>query len=515
MPGAGAALLLLLATATPAPQTPWPGDVPQSQAGREEPQPDEMVGAAAFARALEAKRPADQIIDLDSALAKLPRPTRFRGQVQCFRGWALGGLGRNAEAETAYAECYRLRPDDPYAVWSASFVALGKRDVRRGVRLMLAAVKLDPAPLADYDQSAMESILRQLSYERQDGLRAELITALSAAGFGRDDPAWTSVQARDALDALLAAGERERAAALLPLILVPRIGLELLIDRRYEALWPDIEGWAGGTLTAQRDAYVTATKAAFETDPSLASRRNYAGALSAAGRNAEARELLAAALLDQKYWDDTRYYIIMIAIRLSGMLEADGKVDEALATLRRIKIVTPLVKYEAASNIMPNEAQMLITAERYAEALKLLESETPPPSKVENRAALGFYTALQACALRGLKRDAEADGMLLALERDAPGNLAAQQIADGCARKPADQKARWKDALNSPSRRSEALLAFLDMKRQSPRPRDTFIKAPPVTDTETETLFNRLGRTLPASFDAALDGWTEATPSGR
>lgn len=303
---------------------------------------------------------------------------------------------------------------------------------------------------------------------------------------------------------------------MLPLILVPRIGLELLVDRRYEPIWPDIEGWAGGNLVTQRDAYVTAAKAAFDVDPTLAHRRNYAVALQAAGRTSEAQALLAVALADQSQWDETRYDIIMIAVRLSGMLEAEGKVDEALKVLRRLKAVTPIAKFETAANLMPNEARLLIAAGRPAEALKLLDTETPPASRLENRAALAFYTALRICALRGLHREADAQQLMLQLTRDSGTNVAARQIASGCNRDPADRNQRWIETINDPTRRSEGLLAFLRMKRMPGRMGsfvdENFVGTPLRIDATNEALFNRLGRNLPASFDAALAGWTKAAP---
>lgn len=519
MSGWGAGLLLLLLAATsPVEQSPLEPEAPP-QTDRDQPQPDEAVGAAAYGRALAAKAPADQIEDLDRAIVALPRPTRFRGQVQCYRGWVLDELGRKADSEAAFAECYQLRPDDPYALWVASSVALGKRDVRRGVRLLLAAIRADPQPLAYYDQAAMDSILRQLAYERLNGVRAELLAELGKAGYGRDDPAWTSTQARDTLDALLASGDRAGAVRMLPLILVPRIGLELLVDRRYQPIWPDIEGWAGGNLVTQRDAYVTAAKAAFDVDPTLARRRNYAVALQAAGRTSEAQALLAAALADQSKWDETRYDIIMIAIRLSGMLEAEGRIDEALRVLRRLKAVTPAAKFAMAANLMPNEARLLIAAGRQAEALKLLDAETPPASRLENRAALGFFTALRICALRGLNREAEAQQLTLQLTRDSGTNVTARQIASGCNRDAADRNQRWIETINDPTRRSEGLLAFLRMKRMPGRSDtfgdENFIGGPLRIDAANEALFNRLGRNLPASFDAALAGWAKAEPPVR
>lgn len=483
---------------------------PATPADRDAPQPDEVTGATALARAIEARTPAAQIDDLDRALAALPRPTRFRGLVQCQRGWTLHALDRRSESDTAYEECYRLRPDDPYALWGMSSIVLDRGDLRRGVRLLLAAIKADPTPLADYHPGAMESTLRRLAYAREHALRAELIAALAQSSYGKDDPAWSSRQARDAIDDLLAAEKPEDAVKLLPLILVPRIGLGLMVDRRYEAIWPDVERWAGGDLTAQRDAYVAAAKAAFDVDPSLVLRRNYATALTAAGRSDEARALLAQAVADPALWDEDRWDIVLTAIRLSGMLEAEGETDAALAVLRRMKAAAPTDKHDYAANIMPNEARLLIGAGRHGEALALLDAE-PPPAEVEDPAALGFYRALRACALRGLGRTDEATVLAATLASQFATNLAAQRLAGTCGSPTNDANAQWIESVRSPETRSSALVAWLESERTAPASPfvdDEWTVAPLARDPGARELFERFGRRLPPSFDEALAGWT-------
>lgn len=466
---------------------------------RDAPQADETAGAAAFARARAEKDFARQIADLDAALAQLPRPTRFRGMVQCYRGWVLSELDRRADSDAAIEECYRLRPDDSYAMWEMASVLLTRRDLTRGARLLIAAIRADPTPLANYDVFAMESTLRELEHAREDGLRAELLLALSATEYGRDDPGWTSRHARGAIDGLLAKGDRAGAVRLLPLILVPRLGLELLVDRRYEAIWPDIEAWAGGDLRAQRDAYVTAARAAFELDPSMALRRNYAEALLAAGRAEEAKALLAEALADPKLWDAERYDAAMLAIRLAGIRTAEGDVEGGLAVLRRLKAAAPPERYPAIGNVIAAEAQMLTSAGRHAEALALLDAHERVINAGVRTASHAFIPALRVCALRGAGRTVDAGRAAAALAYDYPTNMAAQRHAASCGAGAAERRRLWLQSLDMPEARGEALLAWLEADRAG----DTVLAG----DPQARAAFERNGRPLPASFDDALSGW--------
>ena len=468
---------------------------------RDAPQADEAAGAAAFARAMAVKELPRQLADLDSALDLLPRPTRYRGMVQCYRGWVLSELSRRPQSDAAIEECYRLRPDDPWAMWEMASVLLTRRDLNRGTRLLIAAINADPAPLASYSAFTMESTLRELDHAREDKLRAELLLALSGTEYGKDDPLWTSNHARRTIDGLLAKGDREGAVRMLPLILAPRIGLELLVDRRYEAIWPDIERWAGGDLRAQRDAYVTAAKAAFELDPSLDLRRNYADALAAAGRPEEARALLRAALEDRAQWDKDRHEIAMIAIRLATMLAGEGRTDEALAVLRAMKAAAPPAQFPFTRNVVAAEAQFLTDAGRHAEALALLDREAPQPDPAN--ASHAFIPAMRLCALRGLGHDEEARQVAAALQRDFAMNLPAQRFAASCGAGAEARRRLWLESLDAPESRSGALLAWLEAERA----RDPVLAG----DPQTRATFERYGRRLPRSFDDALAGWRTAS----
>lgn len=473
----------------------------------DDPAPDETVGASALGRALQQTAPADQIEDLDMALARLPRPTRFRGMVQCYRGWALGELDRETEANDAFEECYRLRPDDSYALWAVSSASVARGETRRGARLLIAAIKADPAPLTNYSRAAMSGLLAQLSYAREDSVRAELFKTAMAAGYGRDDPAWASAHALDAISTLVAAGDRDGAVRMLPQILVPRMGLALLIDRRYADIWPDVEAWAGGDLAAQRDAYVTATRAAYTVDPTLERLRAHVAALEAAGRDDEAIVLLKRAIDDRAGWDSDRYEIIMVAVRLAALYQHAGRSQEALKLLSDMRAAVPIAEFPMAANLLPNLVRLMIDSDRHADALAIIDGKRPSDEE-----AAPFYVALRACALDGLGRTSDAARERERVASAYSANEQAQMIVATCGSRE-DRRSFALQQFRSELSRSEALIEWQANRTRSgataevgdPATLYRALNDDPAIGAEAA----RLGRVLPPSYAAALNGWGE------
>lgn len=460
--------------------------------------------------------PDEKLQKIDRALALLPQPTRFRGYVLCMRGANLAVLERRDEARNAFDQCRQLRPDDLAAVAAIAFddVRLGR--AVEAANALLRVMARQPRLLENFDPATADGVLRMLDYEGQTALAGDLATALVSAGIARDNQTAFSRYAVMAVRRALESGKTDAAIALLPQITDPTKGLDMLIDRRYAAIWPAIETWAGSDFAQQRAALLNGADAKFRESANAENRFNYANALQHTGSRDDAISLLREGLAVPIDSDDN-WYQIQGAIRLAGLLAETGKQSEAIMLLK-----ATLTKYggkdRASVNIVPNLAQIQLVAGRAADALATLESHTPKPEAVESPAALGFFVALRGCALKRLDRTDEAQKALLETRERYSSVSGAMSIAYGCIASIDDQAHTWIAVVRRENERSAALVQIQAASYRASRGlpaatleekmlRDLAVRA----DVRDEMA--KLGRPLPTGYLPALDGFNTAKAS--
>lgn len=455
---------------------------------------------------------------LQRALALVPDPSPLRGMIVCTLG---GQLFHKSYEDRTYQpkaiamaeECNRLMPNLPAAQLLSGMAKLTSGQARAGGALVLASMQAEPRLLGPIDIATMDGIFRQLRYARATDLLDEMRLFLVKVGYGKDNPRFFGDMAIDAMAASIARQSSSEALALLPQIMDPEPGLRLLIDRRFEPIWPMVEQWAGGDLKQQRDANVAAARAQFKVDPSLPNRRILADTLWGSGLRAEAVQLLKQAVDDPKLWDEDRYFISLIASRYGAMLLFQEKADEAIAAVTRVNDAITRDKAYGASNLMPNLAKLLIEANRSQEALDLIARQMPAAGSLEDTASFGFYAALRFCAYSRLNKSREAVAYFSMLSTRYAANVAAMRLASSCAMTEKTAPAFWSTRLRDPNDR-DALITLLRARAgiRTIGMLDEFGTERFVRDNaQLRAAFEGIARDLPPSYLPALSMWAEDT----
>ncbi len=405
-----------------------------------QPLPSDQSALPVLAQYGTAPSQAAGLAILDRALALLPQPTAFRGQVVCTRAALLDAMERPTESRAGYDQCRQLRPDDPNVLIP---IALDESTHQRPVeaaRLLMHAAAQHASGLDAVDPGTMGTIDRRLRYIDQGSVANDLIAGLVAAGYPRNDPSTLSRYTTIAIVNRLRAADTAGATQLLPTILSPSDGIAMLIDRKFAPIWPAIEQWAGSDLSVQRRALLSATRAAFEISNTDEARLRFADALVETGHDREAIDLIEEWLLTPAT-PDTAWDRNMAIMHQGRWLAEQGKHAEAIKRMRAaLNVPAPLAV--GSENITPNLVRHLLFVRDYAGAIDVLDHHMPTSDHVESPATMGYFVALRACALEGLGKHAKAVAEHQRLDALYRGNLGAQNLAVACLGS-VEEQAHW------------------------------------------------------------------------
>jgi tetratricopeptide (TPR) repeat protein len=204
----------------------------------------------------------------------------------------------------------------------------------------------------------------------------------------------------------------------------PAAALVILADRELEPMWRPLLDWAGRDLTVLRDRTVAVAEEGWRQgvarrqarnaveslsqDPSVRALLVYAHALSAAGQDGRAIEVLQQ-WIDEGAQSADPYDVTMVAIRLAAIHWNRRDLDKTLAALMAGRAYVKEDR-DYRTNIDINRAAFLAESGRYAEALKLHDQaiEDFGKSGYELAGGLRQFAWIRACALHGLGRAEDA-----------------------------------------------------------------------------------------------------------
>ncbi len=482
--------------------------VPAS-AQRSDPQPldSELPALKLLTQSGAQTSPAQRLALVDQALAMLDQPTPFRGAVLCTRAQVLQFLMRYDEARASLEQCRQLLPDDPRVLVGSAFDEAEQRRPVEAAKLLIRAAQLGPDAVRQIPPSSMGMVLRPLRYARADKVLDDLLASLAASGWERNNPQVFAEVAVPVVRHMIIEGRVADALAMLPSILSPQAGVAMLIDRRYAAIWPQVEAWAGSDLSVQRRALLDGTRAAYQTSRSPDDFLAYTAALTRTGHRDQAigelRAWLAAPPVQTDPW-----YRNAVVVRFGRFLGQSGNREEGIARMKAA-LGGPDASDRSVANIVPNLVIQMLMAKDYAGALSVLDARTPDAGGVEAQPALGYFVALRACALAGAGRKAEADRELLRVQTVYATNDDAVKIAVGCVATPGAQAALWIKRAENDETRTDALVELTTARARAAKsmPIDSLDEAAlrqVATRADVAAVYDRLGRSLSPNYVPAL-----------
>jgi tetratricopeptide (TPR) repeat protein len=470
------------------------------------PLPSEMEGLAAIQKIDRQSSPASQLDQLDKALDLLVQPTSLRGAVLCARGSLLVELDRNDEAIRAFEQCQQLRPSDTDPLGAMISLQWDKNNYSRVAQLIMQMIALEPDAAREIGPATMESVIRQLRYSGDDQTASDLSSLLASSGWGLRYPASLSEALVQTVDHELKKGDNSAALRLIPSIVDVDAGVALLIDRRFETIWPTLDRWAAPDLSAQARVMLQATEATWASSGTNRDHFQYIGALEKAGQHlqaiAELEKLIAESISPE---DD--YHKAMAAIRMGRLLFMLDRPGEAIDVMKAQIKKSP--DGEGTVNIYPNLINHLIRSGKHAEALLLLDSHTPKPDEVEHPAAIGYYAALRACALEGSGKAALAKQLLNEVQTTYGMNEDAVRMAMACVGSLDQQAELWIKEARSDQGRSISLVRLAAAKYRAEQGMIVISSEEAMlrrlaTRPDVEQVYGELARELPSSFKPAL-----------
>lgn len=374
---------------------------------------------AQAATMLDANQNVEALAMLDAMLARAEVPIE-RGQIEGLRSFALARMERIPEARKAIETAVASSPAPSLLLLRQLFLlrAFGGDPAGASDTLQLIASS-DPKGLNTLPTEVVSEVLRAIKADENRAFETDY--SLVVGGWSPPD---STVADIDWIRLRLVKGlvQRDRvddAKAIVDTILNPVILVRLGIDRRYAALWPQIEKRLGPGADLADAAYVEAAKARFDKAPtSLVARLGYAEALNVASREAEAMAVAdvaktpaeLAALADREVW----------LVNLHAALLGDaGRNDEALARLAAIN-ATPVNGRNAMIATMINEPLFAASVNR--SELALTTADRTGAAVGANEFGQLFLAQARACSYQQLGRKADAATAAAPLIANPKGN---------------------------------------------------------------------------------------------
>ena len=346
--------------------------------------------------------------------------------VDGMRAAALLGLKRDSEAKKLIAEADRLAPEDPFpisTVFQGSLIA---------DRFDFAADALDKL-IARFPDVAREQDQQLVSYflnhevAGQEQRNEDRRVALARIGYGGAlEGDWIAARA---IDILLERGNMAGASDLLSSIDDPQTIENMLIQRRYSALWPTLEERAGAHLSKVRASSLASAEQDYSSaadDPEKLQR--YINALRHSGRIGDAIALRSKLPADAAAMAKTDEQLGWAVNNVALALHQSGQAEEADQLFARLNDAQ-IDSGEWRVNTIINRLELLVADGKFDKAASLLDVTEQSAARDGSDYARQLVRRLKYCTLSMLGRKGEAAKLLPDVIAHAPD--APQPTVDG------------------------------------------------------------------------------------
>jgi transglutaminase-like putative cysteine protease/tetratricopeptide (TPR) repeat protein len=400
---------------------------------------------------------------LGADVARLKSPSPEAGLLEGMRGGLLVQLKRYGPALTALRSATAQFTGNPevFRTWLA--LELDRNEPALFNTALRRAAEVQKPVVATLDLNWIR-VARQHIGQRPEGerraLRDDLCIALAESG-------WNLAPRTEGGDAMLGCaigalarkGELARARTLLALDPGSASLTQMAMDRRYEALWPELDRQGADGFRKVLEREVSAAAAAQKAAPaSYPLAQRLVTALRRLGRLQEAADLARPMVSDHATVENVGEDAAWLVDAYANVLQSQGKPGEALAAFDDL-MKMGIDNYPWLVSLAINRATVLNAMGRHGEVLTALaELEVAgKPSPYGRR----WMDAEKACALHGLGRGAEAAPLERAMALDPSVNPEALTRATACRGDVAAVAAQLVARLDDEYRRDGVLGQFL------------------------------------------------------
>jgi tetratricopeptide (TPR) repeat protein len=329
--------------------------------------------------------------------------------VDGMRAAALIALKRDSEANQMIAEAERLAPQEPFpttTILEGSLVA---------DRFAFAADALDkliarfPDVMRDQRPQLVGYFLRN-EPKGQEQRNEDRRVALARIGYGGSSNGdWL---ASSAIDILLKRGDLAGAGDLLGYIDDPQMIENMLVQKRYSALWPEVEDRAGKHLSKVRASSVASAEQDYLKAPDDHEKlKLYLNALRHAGRLDDAvalrSRLPATRDTMAKADEDLGWSVNEVALALHESGRPD-QADQLFAMLNE----APMDKAGWRVSMIINRLELLVADGKFDKAATLLDATELSAKNDGSDFARQLVRRLKYCTMSSLGRKDEAAKIL-------------------------------------------------------------------------------------------------------
>ena len=341
-----------------------------------------------------------------------------RALKQALRATALMGLGKVEESNKLFAEADRAWPTEPLLTHLQFEAALRAERTDLVYSTFDKMIARFPDKVREMPDELVWYLLREEPKE-QERRNEDRRIALARLGYGGTEGDYLSV---NAVRLLLKRGDVAGAAELIQHIDNPQDIENMLVQRRYSALWPKIEAAAGPGLAKVRASSVAAAEQAYKEYPGDPKKLQYLiNALRHAGRTDEAiaqRTKLPATPDALANADEMAGWGIN---NVALALHEAGRADDADALFEQLN-TAKIEKDQWRVSMIINRLELLVADGKFAKAAELLPLTETVTAKDGSPYAKQLVRRLKYCTLSGIGRKDEAAKLvqdMLAHAKDA------------------------------------------------------------------------------------------------
>lgn len=360
---------------------------------------------------------------VDEALARAPRGDAIR-ELQKMRGSILLWEGRREDAMAAFAAAETVAPASPNVALYQFDLAFERHDAELAVAAIEHLVDRYPEAartLPDERVAAIVGWMRANDHSRQSD---DLVLRLTRLGFGGNDVTVRDNFAIEAVGGSLAGDRLEEAREMAARVNSRRELAIALTERRFSAIWPDLEARIGPHMNGAETAFIRDAEAIAARKPDDVGAQN--GLMQAyylAGRLADADRVgRAFASTDEamrQIGEKGGWLVNNHALVLHAMgREADA--DARFAAMRVIDIT----QSRWLISMVINRLELLVADRHWDQALRLQDEAAQLAEQHGSPYARQLVRRLRLCTFHGLGRTAEVEAALAEVRahgHDAPG----------------------------------------------------------------------------------------------